>query len=66
LTVPDEEGQPTNRPPVQGRRRSELITPVPKPRKRKRRALKQGEMVFAEALGLTDAGQEYNPTPDHQ
>ena len=28
----DDEGQPTDEPPVSGRRRSELITPVPKPR----------------------------------
>lgn len=59
----DEDGQPTDRPPVHGRRRSALITPVPKPRKRKRRAEKQQELIFADAEGLTDAGQEYNPTP---
>ena len=59
----DADGQPTDRPPVQGRRRSELITPVPKPRKRKRRSPKQGEMVFADALGLTDAGQESTTPP---
>jgi type III restriction enzyme len=40
-----------------------LITPVPKPRKRKRRAETQQELVFADAEGLTDAAQEYNPTP---
>jgi type III restriction enzyme len=58
----DQDGQPTDRPPVAGRRRSELITPVPKPRKRKRRSPRQGEIVFADAEGLTDAEQEYNPT----
>jgi hypothetical protein len=31
----DKDGQPLDLPPVQGRRRSELITPVPKPRKKK-------------------------------
>ena len=58
-----EDGQPTDGPPIQGRRRSKLITPVPKPRKRKRRSAQQAEMVFADAEGLTDAEQEYNPTP---
>jgi type III restriction enzyme len=59
----DADGQPTNRPPLQGRRRSSLITPVPKPRKRKQRSPKQSEILFADAEGLSDAGQEYNPTP---
>jgi len=59
----DADGQPTDRPPIQGRRRSALITPVPKPRKRKRRSASQREMVFADAEELTDAEQEYNPTP---
>jgi hypothetical protein len=59
----DADGQPTNRPPLQGRRRSALITPVPKPRKRKQRSAKQAEMVFADAEGLSGAEQEYNPTP---
>jgi len=31
----DADGQPLDVPPVDGRRKSELITPVPKPRKRK-------------------------------
>ena len=34
----DEDRQPTDRPPQQERRRSELITPVPKPGKRKNTA----------------------------
>ena len=33
----DAEGQPLNEPPRDGRRKSELITPVPKPRKKKRK-----------------------------
>lgn len=57
----DSEGQPTNR-VLESRRRSDLITPVPKPRKR--RALKtQSEIVFEDADALTTADQEYNPTP---
>ncbi|MDJ0944576.1 MAG: DEAD/DEAH box helicase family protein [Kiloniellales bacterium] len=56
----DEDGQPTNR-ILEVRRRSELITPVPKPRKR-RRAKGQKEL----GLGIEDLSseeQEYNPTP---
>ena len=59
----DADGQPTDNPPVQGRRKSELITPVPKPKKRKGKKAGQAEMVFADDLGLTTAEQEYNPTP---
>jgi type III restriction enzyme len=59
----DPDGQPTDRPPLAGRRPSRLITPVPKPRKRRRRAAGQAEMVFADDDGLGDEQQEYNPTP---
>src|SRR5579875_312347 len=57
----DEDGQPTNR-ILETRRRSDLITPVPKPRKR-RRGRGQAEMVFDAGEGLSTAEQEYNPTP---
>ena len=59
----DADGQPTDSPPVHGRRKSELITPVPKPKKQKGKKAGQAEMVFADDLGLTTAEQEYNPTP---
>jgi len=59
----DADGQPTDGPPLRGRRRSALITPVPKPRKRKHRSEKQQEIIFADGEGLSDAEQEYNPTP---
>ena len=57
----DKDGQPLDLPPVEGRRRSEFITPVPKPRKRKPRSEQQ-------ALDLDEIGdgvekQKYNPTP---
>ena len=58
----DEEGQPLDVPPLVGRRRSELITPVPKPRKKKNKA-KQATLVFSDEEGLSSAEQEYNPTP---
>lgn len=58
----DPDGQPLDLPPVQGRRRSELITPVPKPRKRKNKAA-QTDFIFDDDEGLSSAAQEYNPTP---
>lgn len=57
----DEQGQPTNR-ILDIRRRSELITPVPRPRTRRRRGA-QAEMVFGSGDGLSSAELEYNPTP---
>ena len=60
----DEEGQPTDNPPVRGRRRSELITPVPKPRKRKKSAeAAQTKMALHSDDGISSEEQEYNPTP---
>jgi type III restriction enzyme len=57
----DEAGQPVNR-IVPARRRSELITPVPKPKKQ-RRGKAQAELGLGAADGLSTAEQEYNPTP---
>ena len=57
----DEDGQPTNR-ILEVRRKSDLITPVPKPKKRRRKP-GQTEMVFDSGEGLSTAEQEYNPTP---
>ncbi len=45
---------------VQGRRRAEFITPIPRPKKR--RAAQQAEMIFDEGLGLSTATQQYDPT----
>jgi type III restriction enzyme len=60
----DKDGQPTDAPPIHGRRRSDLWTPVPKPRKQKKASKgKQQEILFEDAEGLSDALQEYNPTP---
>jgi type III restriction enzyme len=58
----DGDGQPTNR-IIETRRRSELITPVPKPQRRRRRAAGQAEMVFDSGEGISTEEQEYNPTP---
>lgn len=61
----DEDGQPTDQPPITGRRRSELITPVPRPRKRKRKKADQTQtsLDLTAAEGFSDDEQEYNPTP---
>ena len=60
----DEEGQPTDNPPVTGRRRSELITPVPKPRKRRSKSdPNQAAMDLQSDDGISSDEQEYNPTP---
>ncbi|MDA8049116.1 MAG: hypothetical protein M0002_03780 [Rhodospirillales bacterium] len=55
------EGQPTSR-VLEWRRRSELITPVPPPRKR-RSGKEQGQFVLGGPDDLSTAEQEYNPTP---
>jgi type III restriction enzyme len=60
----DTEGQPTDNPPINGRRKSELITPVPKPRKRKKqRDTTQTKMNLHADDGISSEEQEYNPTP---
>lgn len=58
----DQDGQPTNR-LIETRRRSELVTPVPKPKKRRRRNERQAEMTLDAGDDLSSAEQEYNPTP---
>jgi type III restriction enzyme len=55
----DEDGQPTNR-IIDTRRRSDLITPVPKPKKRRQSRTDQSQMLFGD---LSIEEQEYNPTP---
>ena len=57
----DADGQPTTK-ILESRRRSELITPVPKPKKRKK-SKDQAEMVLGASDGLSTEEQEYNPTP---
>jgi type III restriction enzyme len=55
------DGQPTNR-IIEARRRSDLITPVSKPKKR-RQGRAQAQMIFDAGDGLSSEEQEYNPTP---
>jgi len=58
----DGSGQPLDVPPVEGRRRSEIITPVPMPR------MQNGQtrvdlLPFGERDDLPDDEQKYDPTP---
>jgi type III restriction enzyme len=55
----DPDGQPTNR-VLDSRRSSDLITPVPKPRKRGKQSSGQSEMVLDIGDGLSTSDQEYN------
>ncbi|MDE3767564.1 BPTD_3080 family restriction endonuclease [Sinorhizobium meliloti] len=60
----DPDGQPLNEPPRDGRRRSEFITPVPRPRKKKQRVDKaQGKLGLEAGDDISTDQQEYNPTP---
>lgn len=56
----DPDGQPTQQ-VLPSRRRAEFITPIPKPKKRKK-AAQQDEMVFDEGLSLSTKEQQYDPT----
>ena len=56
----DEQGQPTQQ-IIENRRRAEFITPIPKPRKRKKDN-KQQDFVFNEGKGLSTQKQQYDAT----
>ncbi len=56
----DADGQPTHL-IIESRRRAEFITPIPKPKKRKRSAA-QREIIFDEGKGLSTTRQQYDPT----
>jgi type III restriction enzyme len=58
----DSQGQPTQR-ILEFRRKAEFITPVPKPRKRKRAAEQQQALIFDEGVGISTAQQQYDPMP---
>jgi type III restriction enzyme len=58
----DGEGQPTQR-IIEKRRSAKFITPIPKPRKRKKTAHQQQQFVFDEGKGLSTKDQQYDPTP---
>ena len=56
----DSEGQPTQE-IIESRRRAEFITPIPKPKKRKRSPTQEA-LVFDEGKGLSSKDQQYDPT----
>jgi type III restriction enzyme len=56
----DEQGQPTQK-IIEDRRRAEFITPIPKPKKRKKSSAQQN-FVFDEGKGLSTQEQQYDPT----
>src|SRR5437899_12802584 len=56
----DSEGQPTQQ-IIETRRRAEFITPIPKPKKQKRKPA-QDTLVFDEGKGLSTEKQQYDPT----
>lgn len=53
-------GEPLDHPPIEGRRRSKYVAPVPKSRKVKVDPKKQSSLDFDQA---GDGGTRYNPTP---
>lgn len=56
----DDQGQPTQQ-IIENRRRAEFITPIPKPKKRKKGNAQQ-TLVFDEGKGLSTREQQYDPT----
>jgi type III restriction enzyme len=58
----DDNGQPLDLPPVEGRRRSEIITPVPMPRMQTGRN-RQGALDLGGRNDRSNSEPEYNPTP---
>ena len=58
----DKEGQPTQK-IMNQRRRAEFITPIPKPKKRKKGGPEQQTFGFDEAKDISTSDQKYDPTP---
>jgi hypothetical protein len=57
----DNDGQPTQK--VEDfRRKAKFITPIPKPKKRRKSAADQEEIVFDEGKGISTKEQQYDPT----
>ncbi len=57
----DGSGQPTGN-LIDARRRADFITPIPKPKKRRKAEAPQEEFVFDEGTGLSTKEQQYDPT----
>ena len=58
----DESGQPTGSPPQKGRRRCELVTPVPSPQKQFGKS-EQEKFRLNQTDGASGEDQEYDPIP---
>ena len=58
----DKDGQPTQK-IINKRRSAEFISPIPKPRKRKKSDPKQTQLDFGTDEGLSTVKQRYDPTP---
>jgi type III restriction enzyme len=56
----DESGQPTQK-IVESRRRADFVTPIPKPKKRKRGADQQ-VLITDDGKGISSQAQQYDPT----
>jgi type III restriction enzyme len=56
----DDDGQPTQK-TLESRRPAQFITPIPKPKKRKKAQVQEG-FVFDEGAGLSSQDQQYDPT----
>jgi type III restriction enzyme len=56
----DENGQPTQK-IVENRRRADFVTPIPKPKKRKRGAAQQ-VLITDDGDGISTQAQQYDPT----
>ena len=60
----DEDGQPTDNPPIAGRRRSERISPVPKSKKQRSKSeLNQKALDLHSDDGISSEDQEYGKPP---
>ncbi|MEE4209445.1 MAG: DEAD/DEAH box helicase family protein, partial [Parvularcula sp.] len=57
----DEDGRPTNR-ILDRRRRADLVTPIPKTKKKGKRSAQQTEMALDAGDALSSFEQRYNPT----
>ena len=57
----DDDGQPTQQ-IIEERRKAKFITPIPKPKRRKKSAADQGELIFDEGKGISTKRQQYDPT----
>ncbi len=55
----DDDGQPLDLAPLAGRRRSRLLTPVPRAKKKSKKA-EQASLGLTEAAGLSTAEQDYD------